>query len=68
MSVKEALEPIIKYALAKYVDKGEDAWTQQPAAEATLGDENGATTFTQDAVLPAALCITLDVVLCPSCT
>eukprot|EP00208_Stichococcus_sp_RCC1054_P003755 CAMPEP_0206138556 /NCGR_PEP_ID=MMETSP1473-20131121/3407_1 /ASSEMBLY_ACC=CAM_ASM_001109 /TAXON_ID=1461547 /ORGANISM="Stichococcus sp, Strain RCC1054" /LENGTH=535 /DNA_ID=CAMNT_0053532023 /DNA_START=78 /DNA_END=1682 /DNA_ORIENTATION=- len=42
MSVKEALEPIIKYALAKYVDKGEDAWTQQPAAEATLGDENEA--------------------------
>lgn len=38
----EAIEPVIKYSLAKYVDKGEDAWTQQPAAEAALGGTAGA--------------------------
>ena len=42
MAYDGAFEPVIKYSLAKYVDKGEDAWTQQPAAEAALGGTAGA--------------------------
>jgi hypothetical protein len=38
----EGLAPHIKYSLAKYVDKGEDAWTQQPELKCTLpGSEGG---------------------------
>lgn len=32
-------EPYIKYSLGKFVDKGEDAWMQQPAVVAPLPGE-----------------------------
>lgn len=35
-------DPTIKYSLAKYLDKGEDAWTQQPAATLALDGSQGA--------------------------
>ena len=35
----------IKYALGKYVDKGEDAWMQQPAAECSLLGAAGANPY-----------------------
>lgn len=38
----EELTPHVKYSLAKYVDKGEDAWVQQPGLECTLPGNAGA--------------------------
>lgn len=37
----EHLAPYVKYSLAKYVDKGEDAWTQQPELSCTLPGRDG---------------------------
>ena len=37
----EHLAPHVKYSLAKYVDKGEDAWTQQPELSCTLPGSDG---------------------------
>lgn len=31
----------IKYSLGKYLDKGEDAWAQQPSSECTLAGAAG---------------------------
>lgn len=38
----EELTPHIKYSLAKYVDKGEDAWVQQPGLDCALAGNAGA--------------------------
>ena len=36
MSRHAMAEPYIKYSLGKFVDKGEDAWMQQPSVVAPL--------------------------------
>ena len=61
------MDPVIKYSLAKYLDKGEDAWTQQPAADATLNKAEGTcwSSPAADGVLYDDICL-LYMVLCAS--
>lgn len=56
----EQLAPHVKYSLAKYVDKGEDAWVQQPALECTLAGASGAACGKQ--ILFTASCASLPLI------